>query len=470
MLIYLAEILFANPAKSTDLAAVFNSTFTLFRDNLGTFGYILESDAEKYDYIFSNPPYVTSGSGIIKEEIRETPRTADRYPISGLGLESLALEWIVQNLRGGGRALVVVPDGILGRTGGKKLRDYMLRECYLDAIVSLPNRTFFANEEHTYILVITKKHSPQDVQSEPVFTYLVSNIGEQLTSVKRTRIDDNDLPEMETLFRTFAANRRRASLNGTIERARRCKIVSIDAFIGSHWVIDRWWTRAEKIEMGAVEDIEVPELDHVLRRMARFEDLLRSHNSMVGGMAAAPDRTLQIDLGDESLFSLSIGKRVLRKDLLAEGVPTYSTNVFEPMGFLPDSNGNSYESASILWGIDGNFDFNLIPAGVSFCTTDHCGTIHIRDPGLVPEYVLYALFCQREEESFDRSFRPSLANMRRFSIEVPIDDEGVFDVTEQSRIARQFMEARDTHREVKRMKLELDKFVERYVSRVGYGE
>ena len=152
MLIYLAEILFANPMASKELSSTFNRTFRLFRDNLGTFGHIIDEEAERYDLIFSNPPYVTSGSGIIKEELRETPHTAGRYPISGLGLESLALEWIVSALRCGESAFIIVPDGILGRVPGKKLRDYILRECYLDGIISLPVRTFFANNKHTYIL------------------------------------------------------------------------------------------------------------------------------------------------------------------------------------------------------------------------------------------------------------------------------------------------------------------------------
>ena len=98
MLIYLAEILFANPTCSNAFSKVFNETFTLFRDNLGTFGFILK-DEEKYDVILSNPPYVTSGSSIIKEEIRKTPRTAQYYPVNALGLEGLSLEWIVKSLK-----------------------------------------------------------------------------------------------------------------------------------------------------------------------------------------------------------------------------------------------------------------------------------------------------------------------------------------------------------------------------------
>ena len=158
MLIYLAELLFTHPQCSKQFAEVFNATFRLFPDNLGTFGHVITDEPEKYDYILSNPPYVTSGSSIIKEEIQKTARTAKEYPINALGLEGLSLEWIVKSLKPGGKAFIIIPDGILGRVGGKKLRDYILRECYVEAIISLPVRTFFPNFEHTYIFAITKKH------------------------------------------------------------------------------------------------------------------------------------------------------------------------------------------------------------------------------------------------------------------------------------------------------------------------
>lgn len=71
MLIYLTEILFANPGHSKEFSRIFNDTFRLFKDNLGTFGYIIKDDTGKYDFILSNPPYVTSGSSIIKEELQK---------------------------------------------------------------------------------------------------------------------------------------------------------------------------------------------------------------------------------------------------------------------------------------------------------------------------------------------------------------------------------------------------------------
>ena len=470
MLIYLAEILFANPTIASDLAQTFNSTFTLFRDNLGTFGHIIDDEEEKYDLIFSNPPYVTKGSSIIKEEIRETPRTTNRYPISGLGLESLSLEWIVHNLRIGGRAFVVVPDGILGRIPGKSLRDYILQECYLDAIVSLPVRTFFANAKHTYILALTKKHSPEDVQREPVFTYLVSNIGEMLTSVRRTKIPENDLPDMVRLFRMFLSSRQSNDVRKILEEAPRCKIRDIQRFSGPHWVIDRWWSRTEKIQMGAVKDVEFAALEDIRNQMNAFQYLLESYQTLVDGAASMFTNTRHVVLGDSKLFRLFIGKRVLRKDLGEFGVPVYSANVFDPVGYMEESNINDFGFSSILWGIDGNFGLNLIPSGTPFRTTDHCGVIQTLDPRLDPEYVLYALVQRRTDETFNRTFRPALGNMRQFKLEIPVDDEGMFDLNAQRKVAEQFMMARNKHREVKTMRSELDRILDSYITRVGCGE
>lgn len=125
-----------------EFAALFNRTFTLFKDNLGTFGYVdsFADESKQYDYILSNPPYVISGTKIIKDELRKTAKTKNKYKINAVGLESLGLEWIVKSLKPGGKAFVVIPDGILGRVveGSKRLRAFILEQCYLDAIVSLP--------------------------------------------------------------------------------------------------------------------------------------------------------------------------------------------------------------------------------------------------------------------------------------------------------------------------------------------
>lgn len=465
MLIYLAELLFASPHCSTGFASVFNETFHLFKDNLGTFGHIIDKEPDKYDYILSNPPYVTSGSSIIKEEVRRSARTAKAYPINALGLEGLALEWIISALKPGGHAFIVIPDGLLARVSGKRLRDYILEQCCLNAIVSLPKKTFFANEKQTYILSVTKKHAMEDVQTYPVFTYLVSNIGERLTSVKREEIDEDDLPLMEACFKYYWADRKNA--RGRLEQeSARCKIQDIAKFSQSpHWVIDRWWTKEERQGLGIDEkpgDANEEELDDLL---SQLKESTKEYGRL---KAAMEDLSLgsvrECPLGNTTLFKLFIGTRVLKRDTRAEGVPVYSANVHKPLGYVPETNVEDLTKRHILWGIDGNFDLRLVAPGEAFATTDHCGAVAILDPGIVPEYLLCAMSVRREEESFDRSFRASLSNMRRFVVRIPVDGEGRFDVDAQWRVARRVLEVQRKADEITRIRQELDAVLKGFVS------
>lgn len=465
MLVYLAEMLFANPTRTEEFARIANETFTLFRDNLGTFGHIIGDDAEKYDFILSNPPYVTRGSSIIKEEIQRTPRTRNQYPVNALGLEGLSVEWIVRSLKPGGRAFIVIPDGILSRVNGRRLRDYVLDECYLDAIVSLPVRTFYANNKHTYILAVTKKQEPSSIQAFPVFCYLVSAIGERLSSVKREPIAEDDLAEMATMFRMFDSSRdaSRALLEG---HSGRCKLFDIARFRKStHWVIDRWWTQEEKIKLG-LEDTRVKvskkELDRLLTGL---QSAIEELETVYTDSKTAPIATRDVALGDSSLFRLFIGKRVVKRELsmISGDIPLYSANVFEPFGWIKTSNVNGFDHPTILWAIDGNFDFNLIQQGEVFATTDHCGAIQILDPMLIPEYVLYALVAKAREESFNRSFRASLHNMSRFKIAIPATEDGVFDVKAQARLAEAFLAEQEKETALEHVKKQLDEALANYL-------
>ncbi len=464
MLIYLAEILFKNPTTTTEFAKSFNSTFKLFKDNLGTFGHIISEENNKYDYILSNPPYVTTGSGIIKEEIAQTPLTKDEYPVNALGLEGISIEWIIKSLRLGGKAFIVIPDGILARVQGKKLRDYILKECYLDAIISLPERTFFANFENTYILAVTKKQDNQERQHYPVFTYLISNIGEKLTSVKREEIEENDLPEMEKLFRIYDSTK--GISKELLEReSKRCKVWDIDRFYSNHhWVIDRWLTKEEKIEAGLEENIEAAAKHEVDEKTKKLKLLLVEYENASKSENFELDKFMEVALGNEEYFKISIGERVIKKDTLTEGVPVFSANVFEPFGYIEKSNLDIFENNYIIWSIDGNFNFNLIPQKQPFATTDHCGAIEIISNQIIPEFLLFALNQQKQEESFDRSFRASLTNMRLFKVKIPINESGKIDKKKQETIAKRYLKLLENKKEIVSVKKELDDVFERFIS------
>lgn len=256
MLIYLSDLLVKHK-KETKLFAenVFNKVFHLVKTNLGTFGI---DEPNKFDLIITNPPYVTSGVSTIKEQIKEKGLTGI-YPSNGNGLEGLALSWIIYSLKESGSAYIILPDGIMNRTADQKLRDQIVKSCKINAIISLPTRTFFATPKQTYILCITKKKLHEGSQNTPVFTYLISEIGETRDS-KRFPIGENDLIDMAISYRQF-----KATPKEYVHLNKRCKIQPIERFTkDGHWMIDREWSDEERKELGIGEEItEISEEDFI---------------------------------------------------------------------------------------------------------------------------------------------------------------------------------------------------------------
>ncbi len=248
MLIYFCELIKDNIGLTREFAKIFNDSFILKTNSI--LGTLSEAEEEKYDLILTNPPYVTSGSSNLKEEIAKNTTLKNYYKINAMGIEGLFMEWIIKALKKGGKAFIVVPDGIFNRQNDKKLRQYILDTCYIDAIISLPEKTFFTTTKKTYILVITKKHDVLDNQADPVFTYLISEIGES-RDVKRFDIEQDDLKEAVNLYNAFKGNKQYFT---GLNPDKRCKIVSIDEFDSDkNWSVERWWSKEEKIELGIEE-------------------------------------------------------------------------------------------------------------------------------------------------------------------------------------------------------------------------
>ena len=252
MLIYFSDLLvkYNSPKHLKAFSeGAFNKVFTLIRSNLGTFGHW---DEEPFDLILTNPPYVTSGSNSLKRAIEEEG-LAEHYTAKGRGTESLAVEWVVRHLKQGGNALIIVPDGLLNQ---RNILAFIKRECIVRAIISLPTRTFYATPKKTYILSLIRKHHPEVPQSEPAFTYLVSEIGET-RDTKRFKISQNHLDEATALYNQFKGSPKYFSSSSD-----RCKIVPFNDFNKhEHWLIDRWWTKQERIALGIEEELPVMTLD-----------------------------------------------------------------------------------------------------------------------------------------------------------------------------------------------------------------
>lgn len=409
-------------------ASAFNKVFHLLRSNLGTFS--ITSD-EPYDLILTNPPYVTSGSSSLRRAIGEEG-LSQSYTAGGRGTEALAIEWVIRNLKPGGSALVIVPDGLLNQTS---ILSYTKRECFIRGVISLPLRTFYSTPKKTYVLVLEKKHRVSDEQVDPVFSYLVSEIGET-RDAKRWLLDQNDLTESVALFNQFKGSPRHFVPS---PKTLRCKVIPFSEFRDqSHWMVDRWWSQEERQALGDVQEQSVAS-DEELQEFVKGlqETLALVENPGASDIEQCPYREIGLESED---FELAIGRRRLKKDMVEAGIPVYSANPTAVFGYIPATEmGQDFDRPALLWGIDGTFDWGYVPAGLPFVATDHCGVLYVANDDIFPRYLYHELRATKDSYGFDRTYRANLENMQSMvKVRIPTDENGNLDLAAQERIAAKY--------------------------------
>jgi type I restriction enzyme M protein len=142
------------------------------------------TEANKYDVVMANPPFKGS---IDKGDIWEEAR------LSTTKTELLFVDRIIQLLKPGGRAAVIVPDGVLfgSSKAHKMLRKLLIEKCGLKAMVSLPSGVFkpYAGVS-TGILFFTKGDT-----TDKVWFYDMQADGFSLDD-KRNLVDECDIPDV----------------------------------------------------------------------------------------------------------------------------------------------------------------------------------------------------------------------------------------------------------------------------------
>ena len=92
---------------------------------------------QRFDVILANPPF----AGKVQDE---SILSDLNYKLNTRATELLFLKWFIDHLAPGGRAGVIVPNGVLfGSTkAAKRLRETLLTECDLQAVINLPSGVF----------------------------------------------------------------------------------------------------------------------------------------------------------------------------------------------------------------------------------------------------------------------------------------------------------------------------------------
>lgn len=142
----------------------------------------------EYSIVFANPPF----TGRI-----DKAGMSDQLKIGGTNTELLFLIRISKMLRSGGRAAVIIPEGVLfgGSKNQKQTREILLKDNQLEAVISLPAGAFKPyTGVKTAILLFTKaEEDSQTWHTEKVWFYELKNDGYSLDDNRR-KLAENPLP------------------------------------------------------------------------------------------------------------------------------------------------------------------------------------------------------------------------------------------------------------------------------------
>ncbi|WP_424363090.1 HsdM family class I SAM-dependent methyltransferase [Methylocystis parvus] len=141
---------------------------------------------KRFDIILANPPF----SGRVQEE---SILSDLNYKLNTRATELLFLKWFIDHLTPGGRGGVIVPAGVLfGSTNAAtKLRELLLTECDLQAVINLPSGVFRPYSGVGTAALIFEKGKA----TESVWFYDLTADGFSLDD-KRTPIAANDIPDV----------------------------------------------------------------------------------------------------------------------------------------------------------------------------------------------------------------------------------------------------------------------------------
>ena len=138
-------------------------------------------EPDRYDVILTNPPF---GSVTVpRQDLANFPERT-RNP------ESLFLQHIMLSLKPGGRAAMIVPEGLLFRGGAeRKIRQRLLEDFVVEAVISLPAGIFLPYTSVKADILVFCKGGP----SQRVWFFEVQNDGFELTAAHRPIPGRNDL-------------------------------------------------------------------------------------------------------------------------------------------------------------------------------------------------------------------------------------------------------------------------------------
>ena len=220
----------------------------------------------QFSLILANPPFKGSlDYGSVEGSILKTVKTKKT--------ELLFLGLILRMLITGGRAAVIIPDGVLfgSSKAHKQIRQEIIEKHKLEAVISMPSGVFkpYAGVS-TAVLIFTKTGSGG---TDNVWFYDMQADGYSLDD-KRTEIKENDIPDIQSRY---------AALNEEVDRKRTDKsfLVPFEEIKENNW--DLSINRYKEI---VYEEIEYAAPTQIIQEIEKLDqertDALRALREMLG--------------------------------------------------------------------------------------------------------------------------------------------------------------------------------------------
>ncbi|MCM0613722.1 SAM-dependent DNA methyltransferase [Marinobacter sediminum] len=212
-----------------------------------------DADEEKYSLILANPPF--AGSLDYESTAKDLLQT-----VKTKKTELLFIALFLRLLKTGGRAAVIVPDGVLfgSSKAHKSIRKMLVEEHKLDAVVAMPSGVFkpYAGVS-TAILFFTKTNSGG---TDNVWFYNMQADGFSLDDKRTPQADKTDLPDL------LARWQNRANEEGR-KRTEQSFLVPREEIAGNDY--DLSINRYTEVEY---ESVEYDPPGVILERLAKLEE------------------------------------------------------------------------------------------------------------------------------------------------------------------------------------------------------
>jgi type I restriction-modification system DNA methylase subunit len=462
LLIHLVELVRDPSVTTAALNQLMAETLVLMNDN-ETLGSLEHPPKESVDLIMTNPPYVTNGSGIYKDELRAVNGKrnelilSDYYDKMGLGLESLFLRYISGALKPGGRAFVIVPQGMLSRSE-TSTKETVLSECNLIASIALPSNTFFNTPQKTYIIALEKRHSDQD--SRPaVLCAIARSIGESLDS-RRVPVPENDLSTIAEQFVEYSnklqISREKKGAQCPYEPTEAIvKLVKADQFTkNDRWDSARLWSSDELVDLGVMESA-IGRLEFVEEAKTQLPSLLAELEQAKRELAILTTVDAEKISLDNPAFTLRRGKRVTKKtcglnpgdehDLKNLPTPVYSgSNIpTKALGYVGSAwlkdKGITIENLKKdplgVLTINSNGSVGMVFIRYQPCVIhDDVTVIQINRPDINIEYLATQLRSSVAEGNFEYEAKLYVGRIKELVVTIPVNGNK-YDLEKQIQIA-----------------------------------